>query len=31
MFKGHYDDWIKSRILAIKKYINVKSFTPLDI
>jgi hypothetical protein len=23
MFRGHYDDWIKSRLSAIKKYINV--------
>lgn len=25
MFKGHYDDWTKSRMAAIKKYINVES------
>ena len=24
MFRGHYDDWTKSRITAIKKYINVE-------
>jgi hypothetical protein len=26
MFKCHYDNWTKSRMLAIKKYINVESF-----
>jgi len=25
MFKGHYNGWIKSRMSAIKKYINVES------